>query len=137
MSQGYKAVSEMSSKRACMGCGYEFGDFSDCEPCPLCGGVRRRVSVIKMMRERIELSEGSVFEAKRPGWKRFLRKVVDRAKRSRQGKKAREILDIDRTNPQKTTKYHHVEELTDGEWVTVHDHREEFDAKRRPLDEKG
>ena len=61
-----------------------------------------------------------------------MRRIVDRAKLSRQGKEAREILDIDRSDLQKTKKYHHVEELVNAQWKTVHDHREEFDAKRRP-----
>jgi hypothetical protein len=57
---------------------------------------------------------------------------VNRTKFSRQGEEAREILDIDRTDLRKTKKYHRVEELRDGQWETVHEHEEEFNARRRP-----
>lgn len=88
------------------------------------------------MREELKLREGFVLEANRPGWKGFVRRIVNRTKLSRQGKEAREILDIDRSSLQKTKKYHHVEELMSGQWKTVHDHRDEFDAKRRPPEHK-
>jgi len=85
------------------------------------------------MREGLKLREGLVLETRWPGWTRFIRRIIDRAKVSRQGREAHEVLEIDRTDPHKTTKYHRVDELVDGQWKTVHDHREEVDAKRRPL----
>ena len=78
------------------------------------------------------MRESLVLEANRSGWRRFVRRLVNRTKFSRQGKEAREILDIDRSDPQKTKKYHRVEELEDGQWKTIHEHQEEFGAKRRP-----
>jgi len=127
-------VGETDNRVICAECGYQFADSSGHEACPQCGGTRRHIYLI--MRERLKLREGFVLETNRPGWKRFVRRIVDRSKLSRQGREAHEILDIDRSGLQKTTKYHHVEELINGQWKTVHEHREEFDAKRRPLKHK-
>lgn len=127
-------MSETNIRAVCAECGYEFTDLSSHEPCPQCGGTRRHAYIT--MREELKLCEGSVLEANRPGWKGFVRRIVNRTKLSRQGKEAREILDIDRSGLQKTKKHHHVEELMNGQWKTVHDHREEFDAKRRPPEHK-
>lgn len=123
-------MGETDIRAVCADCEYEFTDFSGHVPCPQCGGTRRHAYIT--VQEKLKLREGLVLEANRPGWKRFVRRVVDRTKLSRHGKEAREILDIDRSDLYKTKKRHHVEELTDGQWKTVHDHREEFDAKRRP-----
>jgi predicted nucleic acid-binding Zn-ribbon protein len=123
-------MGETDNRAVCAECGYEFSDPSNQEACPQCGGTRRQIYLT--MRETLELRESTVFQANRPGWKRFVRRIVNRTKLSRQGKKAREILDIDRSDLQKTKKYHHVEELINGQWETVHNEQEEFDAKRRP-----
>lgn len=123
-------MGEADIRAVCAECGYEFTDSSSRGLCPQCGGTRRHAYITT--RETLKLRESTVLEANRPGWKRFVRRIVDRTKLSRQGKEAHEILDIDRSDLQKTTKYHHVEELTNGQWKSVHNHREEFDAKRRP-----
>jgi len=123
-------MGETNIRAVCAECGYEFTDLSSREPCPQCGGTRRHAYVT--MRETVKLRESTVLEANQPGWKGFVRRIVDRTKLSRQGKEAREILDIDRSDLQKTKKYHHVEELVNGQWKTVHDTQEEFDARRRP-----
>ncbi len=123
-------MGETDNRAVCAECGYEFADSSNLGPCPQCGGTRRQVYLT--MREGLKLREGFVLEASWPGWKRFVRRIMNRTKLSRQGREAHEILDIDRSGLQKTTKYHHVEELINGQWKTVHEHREEFDAKRRP-----
>jgi len=80
----------------------------------------------------MKLREGLVFQANHPGWKGFVRRIANRTKLSRQGKEARETLEIDRSDLRKTKKTHRVEELINGQWKTVHDHQDEFDAKRRP-----
>lgn len=67
-----------------------------------------------------------------PGWKGFLRRIITRTKLSRRGRQAREVLEIDRSDAQKTVKRHHVEELEDDEWKVVHHEEEEYPAKRRP-----
>ena len=127
-------MGETDVRAVCAECGYEFTNPSNHETCPQCGGTRRHAYIT--MRETLKLRGGIVLQANRRGWKRFVHRIADRTKLSRQGKEAREILDIDRSDLQKTTKRHHVEEFRDGQWKTVHDHREEFDAKRRPPEHK-
>lgn len=73
---------------------------------------------------------------KRQGWPKFLRKFINRRKLSRRGKEAREILEIDRSDKEKTVKRHKVWELNNDKWELVHDEHEEYPAKRRP-DEQG
>ena len=123
-------MGETNIRAVCAECGYEFKDLSSHEPCPQCRGIHRHIYITT--RDTLKLRESTVFQANRPGWKRFVRRIVNRTKLSRQGKEARETLDIDRSDLQKTKKYHHVEELTNDQWRTVHDHQEEFEAKRRP-----
>lgn len=110
--------------------GNEFMNPSAGEPCPECGARRRKV--LATLGESLSAGEGLVAEQRLPGWKRFLRKFTSRQKLSRRGKKAREVLDIDRTHPEETVKYHHVEELEDGEWKVIHHHEDHFPARRRP-----
>lgn len=70
---------------------------------------------------------------RRPGWPVPVTTMKHRKKISRRGLPARETLVIDRSDMNKTVKTHHVEEQqTDGSWVTVHDERVEYPAKRRP-----
>jgi predicted nucleic acid-binding Zn-ribbon protein len=123
-------MGQEQNRAVCAECGYEFADSSNLGPCPQCGGTRRQVHLT--MREGLKLREGFVLETRWPGWKRFVRRIIDRAKLSRQGREAHEVLEIDRSDHQKTKKYHRVDELVDGQWETVHEHREEADAKRRP-----
>lgn len=123
-------MAETDIRALCAECGYEFTNPSKREACPQCGGTRRHAYVTT--RGTLKLRASTALEVNRPGWKGFVRRIVDRAKLSRQGKEAREILDVDRSDLQKTKKYHHVEELVNGQWKTVHDHQEEFEAKRRP-----
>jgi hypothetical protein len=78
------------------------------------------------------VQEGLSLEQRRPGWPGLVRSLVSRYKRSRSGREAREVLDIDRSDMQKTVKRHHVEEFQDGEWNVVHDEHVESQAKRRP-----
>jgi len=45
---------------------------------------------------------------------------------------AREVLRFDRIDPNKTRKFHRVEERdAKGEWSIVHDEEKEFPSKRR------
>lgn len=48
------------------------------------------------------------------------------------GKEARELLDIDRSHPEKTIRRHRVEENHGRRWRVVHEHTDEAPAKRRP-----
>ena len=117
-------------RSTCCDCEYEFPDPSIREPCPRCGATRRKVLV--SIEETLSLRGGLVAKQSRPGWPRFLRKLISRRKLSRGGREAHEVLDIDRTDPQTTVKRHHVEELVDGTWQVVHDETECRPAQRRP-----
>jgi len=123
-------MSKIDITAVCAQCGYGFNDPSIHEPCPMCGSTTRNVSVTTS--DTVELHEGLALEANRPGWKGFIRRYISRTKLSLTGKKAKEVLDINRSSLEKTTKYHRVEEFDKGEWRTVHEHQEEHEAKRRP-----
>ncbi len=59
--------------------------------------------------------------------------MVSRIKHSWHAILAHEKLTIDRFDPDKTVKTHHVEERQPGgSWKTVHDERVEYDPKRWP-----
>jgi hypothetical protein len=68
----------------------------------------------------------------------LLDKRTIRFKRGMDGKRAHELLDIDRKDPGATTKSHVVHQLdpATGEWVEVHKESESHDAKHRggPVD---
>jgi hypothetical protein len=69
---------------------------------------------------------------RRPGYRGFVANFITRTKRSALGRLAREWLSIDRSAPDKTVKYHRVDEQQDdGTWQTVHEHTVESTAKRR------
>lgn len=118
-----------SIRPTCADCGREFADPSVREPCPNCGSERRKIFV-SLLGEQPAPHKELVVE--RHGWRGFLRRIITRTKLSRLGTEAREVLDIDRSDMQKTVKRHRVEELEDGEWRVVHQHEEEYPAKRRP-----
>jgi len=114
----------------CDECRYEFADPSIREPCPRCGVTRRKVFVT--LQGEITMRGGLTAKQLRPGWPGFLRKLIARRKLSREGKEVHEVQEYDRSDMQKTVKHHRVEELQDGEWKLVHEHEEEYRAKRRP-----
>jgi transposase len=68
---------------------------------------------------------------RRSGFKGSVVKLVERSKvGGRSGRPVRESLRIDRSDPTKTVKTHHVEEQRpDGTWEVVHDERIESPAK--------
>jgi len=84
------------------------------------------------VQEAVRTRESFTLVQRRQGWKGFLRKLISRDKPSRLGKDAREELEIDRSDMNKTIKRHHVKEFENGEWITVHDETLEYPAKRRP-----
>jgi len=75
---------------------------------------------------------GIAAKQRRQGWPGFLRRLVSRDKVSKSGRPAREVLDIDRTDPNMTLKRHHVEEFAEDGWKVVHDEKESYPAKHRP-----
>jgi len=117
-------------RAVCAECEHEFRDPSVRQPCPQCGATRRNIFL--GLQEQMTVQEGLSLKQRRPGWPGLVRRLVRRYKQSRSGREAREVLDIDRSDIQKTVKRHHVEEFRDGEWKVVHCHEVESPAKRRP-----
>lgn len=114
----------------CSSCGHVFPEPGPRVPCPSCGETRRTRDGVGTIETRASIS----FRArhKRPGFGGWVRDLLSRDKVSGHGIRAREILDIDRSHPQKSVKRHHVEELQpDGSWKTVHEEKVEYPAKRR------
>ncbi len=113
----------------CQQCGRELKP-SD-RPCPICGCNRRHYEV--QLKDNIGLSTSIGYALKDPtGFTKV--KAMDRNKTSAgSGRKAKESLVIDRTDPHTTRKLHRVEELNEmGEYEVVHDENIEYPAKRRP-----
>lgn len=123
-------MSEPEIHITCKQCGCEFTERPKDDTCPKCGGKSFHAQIT--IREEIELRETTILKADRPGWQGHVRKIKSRDKQSLHGKEARETIDIDRSNLKRTTKYHKVEEFDGEKWETVHEHQEEFKAKRRP-----
>ena len=112
----------------CAKCGRSIDPEEASDPCPGCGSVDRQIlvedsfHVLEMLKLKAKANDGT---------RLFERKQGD--KLSAHGHKARELLDFDHLNPEKTTKTHIVEEQTDnGSWEVVHDEHEEFPPKHRP-----
>jgi len=112
----------------CAKCGQSIDPEEASKPCPECGSVDRQILVedsghgLEMLKLKAKASDGA---------RQFERKQGD--KLSADGRKARERLEFDHRNRDKTTKTHIVEEQTDGgSWEVVHNEHEEFPAKRRP-----
>ncbi len=123
-------MSESKTSVICIKCHYEFEDPTRKMPCPNCGSLEQSIHVL--VRDEARGRDSLSLEQRQKGWPGFLRRIIDRWKLSRQGKEAREVLAIDRSDFDKTVKRHLVEEFENGEWKIVHDEYEEFPAKRRP-----
>lgn len=117
-------------RAVCAQCGQEFADPSVTQPCPQCGAIRRNIFV--GIQEGITIRAGIGLKERRPGRPGLVRSLVIRYKRSRSGREAREVLDIDRSHMQRSVKRHRVEEFQDSEWKAVHQENVESPAKRRP-----
>ncbi len=112
----------------CAKCGWPIDPKKASEPCPECGSVDRQILAedsgcgLEMFKLKTKDNDGT---------RQFERKQGD--KLSAYGHKARECLEFDHRDPEKTTKTHVIEEQTDnGIWKVVHNEHEEFPAKRRP-----
>lgn len=120
-----------SSSIKCLTCGHVFSEDEPKMPCPKCGCKSRAVD--EYIEEHMPTFDGFRFQQRRLGHSGWLVDMLNRIKKSLHGRLARESLVIDRTDTNKTVKTHHVKELQpDGKWKDVHDHTDEFDAKRRP-----
>ena len=116
----------------CSKCGFDFGESAERYPCPHCGTTARLYSV--SMSASVGMRATLKGTHRRPGFAGFVTEFVSRMKRARTSRLlAKEDLRIDRSDPNKTVKTHHVEEFqSDGTWKVEHDHRDEYPAKRRP-----
>lgn len=120
-----------SSSTTCSNCGYIFPEHEPRVPCSNCS------STIRIFHENLDLiletHIGFQVRQHRSGFPGWLVTMVSRIKHSWHGILAHEKLTIDRSDPHKTVKTHHVEERQpNGSWRTVHDERVEYKAKRRP-----
>lgn len=116
----------------CSSCSHVFAEAEPRVPCSSCGDTRRTRNGVGMFEAKVSIAEVRARQ-KRPGFGGWVRSWLSRNKVSRRGIPAREVLDMDRSHPQKTVKRHHVEELRpDGSWETVHEEEVEYAAKRRP-----
>ena len=119
-----------SASTKCSACGYVFPEDGDRKPCPNCGSTTRNFY------EEVEVqAEGFMgLDARhhRPEFSGFLARLITRFKRSLNGNVTREELTIDRSHPDKTIKSHRVDERQpDKSWKVIHEHIEEYEAKRR------
>jgi hypothetical protein len=126
-------VEEITAITSCLDCGLERDD--DIPLCPRCGSKREA----KALRVDIRIDKAASRESPNvrmrvkwpgiPGYTQDARRKYRRAGAS--GNQVRDELHIDRTALEVTVKRHHVEELVDGEWQTVHEEEECYPAKRR------
>ena len=123
-------MSEPEIHITCRICGLEFVEKPMGDVCQRCKGNKLHAHIIK--RDEIALRETRKLQADHPDYQGHVREIVSREKKSRNGLEAKEIIDIDRSHPKKTTKYHEVKEFNGHEWQVVHKHQEEYKAKRRP-----
>ena len=120
----------MEPAAACSECGSTFVGTEPRAACCKCGSTRRTFQGQVNLVATAELSFG--LRQKQPGTPGWLVTIIDRVKTSLHGRRAKEVLMLDRSTPDKTVKSHRVQEQQDdGSWKTVHEHREEFPAKRR------
>lgn len=114
----------------CAKCGRYIDPEKASKPCPECESVVRQilaedagaVHALEMLKLKARASDRTIL---------FEIKLGD--KLSAHGRKARELLKIDRRDAEKTTKMHIVEEQRDdGIWKVVHNEHEELPAKCRP-----
>jgi hypothetical protein len=69
---------------------------------------------------------------KRPGIPRYVFEVKNIKKISGKTKRpTKDRITIDRTNEEKSSERHEIEEWIDGKWVKVHDKLKEYKAKHR------
>jgi hypothetical protein len=115
----------------CSACGHVFPEDEPRQPCA-CGSTARTFEASFEAKVEPHVSLG--LRQKRSGFPGFLVNLIERVKIARKtGYLAREVQLYDRSDPDKTVKYHRVEERQpDGSWNTEHEHREENPAKRRP-----
>ena len=112
----------------CANCGRFIDPKEPGNPCPVCGSLNRKilvedsVHVLEMLKSKGKSEDGFVF---------FVRKLGE--KLSKYGRLAHEFFEIDRRDPETTTKTHVVEEQADdGSWKLEHDEHIKNPAKRRP-----
>lgn len=111
----------------CANCGQSIKPEEASKPCSNCGSVNRHILVedsghgYEMIKLKAKANDGTtLFEGKQGD------------KLSAGGRRARERLEFDHRDPEKSTKTHIVEEQTNkGSWEVVHSEHEEFPAKRR------
>ena len=128
---------QMSSDR-CADCDYTFPESEPRVPCPECGSTARKL--VRVASEVVTLREGLGVKQRREGQTggRVFESKTQHKTSGETKRPAKEVQAVDRTDPEKTVKYHRVEEQAeDGSWETVHEHTNEYPAKRRPPQRRG
>jgi len=100
-------------------------------PCPHCGSTDKVISVV--VEDSVQLFES--VKTKQKDATGFVKiETLEREKFAGESRrKAKELLEIDRSDPQYTKKYHLVKELNEhGEFETKHNEPKVYPAKHRP-----
>jgi len=125
-----EALTEMQNARIeCQACGRVLSE--EQRHCPSCGSKKRNYHVEAKVAIRLLPS----VEIKLKDEKGFLKsESKSRNKTSgRTKRRTQETISIDRTNPEFTKKFHHVEEINeDNQPEVVHHEETIYPAKRRP-----
>ncbi len=112
----------------CAKCGITIDPKEAANPCSKCGSIDRFVPIDDGVKV---LDMKKVVAKTKQGFKLFERKYGEKV--SNYGHIAREFLDVNRQDPDRTTKTHIVEEEDDqGDWEIKHSEYKEFPSKRRP-----
>lgn len=127
-------MSTEESRILCKQCGailLEANTDSSHPPCPHCGSTDKVISVV--VEDSVQLFE-SVKTKQKDATGFVKNETIEREKiAGKSRRKTKELLEIDRSDPQYTRKYHLVKELNEhGEFEIVHNEPKLSPAKHRP-----
>ena len=127
-------MSSDESRILCKQCGAvlpEANTASSRPPCPYCGSTDKVISVV--VKDSVQLFE-SVKTKQKDATGFVKNETIEREKfAGKSRRKAKEFLEIDRSDPKFTRKHHLVKELNEhGEFETKHNETKDSPAKHRP-----
>jgi len=127
-------MSTEESRILCNQCGAilpEANTESSRPPCPYCGSTDKVISIV--VEDSVQLFE-SVKTKQKDATGFVKNETIEREKfAGKSRRKAKEFLEIDRSDPKFTRKHHLVKELNEhGEFETKHNETKDSPAKHRP-----